>query len=97
MGVGERTGDALGDIWLARGAAPLSLMGGLLLAPLTLDEGAFFLGPLSPLVIAGGGVLGLGGRFAGTFVLDEPEVCAVGKRLADDSLFGRIRGCPPLR
>jgi hypothetical protein len=102
VGVGERTGDALGDIWLARGAAPLSRRGGLRLAPL--DEGAFLLcgdlTPRSPFVIAGGGVFGLGGRFAGAegiFCLEVAEVCEAGKRLADDSLFGRMRGWPPLR
>ena len=70
MGVGERTGEALGEVWLARGALPLDFpsreggflpLGGEALGgeALRLWSGLF---PAAPFIITGGGVLGLGGR-----------------------------------
>ena len=73
VGVGERTGEALGDVWLARGAplAFASCNGVLLCGGDTLPLCCCL--PPVPFTIGGGGVFGFRGRLwgvEGTFVLD---------------------------
>lgn len=89
VGVGERTGEALGDIWCARGAVPLDFeawTGGFLWG----DWRFTLLLGLIPPFMAGGGVLGLGGRpWGATGDFD------LGNKLAEESLLGRIVGGPP--
>ena len=69
--MGERAGEALGEVWVALGATPLalaSLVGGFL--PLALGGDTFpllgrDLAPPPFTMVAGGGVRGLRGRFLG--------------------------------
>ena len=59
-------------------------------------------GDFRPMLIAGGGVLGLAGRFSGMagILVVEPTGLRGDwmswKRFVEDSLFGRMSGCPPV-
>ena len=61
-----------------------------------------FGGDFRPMLIAGGGVLGLAGRFSGMagILVVEPTGLRGDwrswKRFVEDSLFGRMSGCPPV-
>ena len=96
VGVGERTGEALGEVWLARGATPFDLAS---LVGAFLPGGDPLLGSdLTPpfIMLGGGGVCGLGGLFlgaAGSLDLTElgGEVCDTGRR-EEESRRGRIKG-----
>ena len=86
VGVGERTGEAEGEVWLARGATPFdltSLTGGFLpfMTPFALGGDTFprlgsDLAPPPFTMATGGGVFGLGGLFFGvdgTLCFEEEE------------------------
>lgn len=98
VGVGDRTGEAFGEVWFARGAIPFALASlvGVFLPLMVLGAdplvrpGSGLFTPPFVIAVAGGGVRGLSGRFLTPPVL---ELFCGRVRREEESRRGRMNGC----